>query len=497
MIQVTLQIENPYERQDYELGQDVTIGRSDASNLVLSDQGLSRRNTTIFRDGDAVLVVDENSLNGTILNGSKVSTAQELRDGDEIRIGSETTIRVLIGRTQPQAISQPVSPRSERPTTAPVAAKPIVPAQPSTKLPLIPIAAGLLTFAIILFGVIAYLIASRSRPTPGNSGKQLPPTSIGSLIPVRVVDPLGGEDEDDLDDLISSWEVPEEELKAENVADIKVDPADVADADLNVTRDFLADRQRKALEPRNAETGIRPAALDVPKEVFGDGVIKQKAKLKEMNAKGYQQPMDFAELAAKRIKQELIEMPMATKSFYLDVGGSASDAPFSQFSFQTGNTEITPGSPKYQILSQLASNFSGQKYDLNNPADRKQMRMRLLRMFNKRAKPILQELADAYFGKFGRPLRVTSLTRSMDYQIGLNASNPNSFKVRGEGSLPPHTSGCAFDLARKHMTAEEQNFVMQKLAQMENANKLDALIEYGVNACFHIFIYDDGIPPRM
>jgi len=497
MIQVTLQIENPYERQDYELGQDVTIGRSDASNLVLSDQGLSRRNTTIFRDGDAVLVVDENSLNGTILNGSKVSTAQELRDGDEIRIGSETTIRVLIGRTQPQAISQPVSPRSERPTTAPVAAKPIVPAQPSTKLPLIPIAAGLLTFAIILFGVIAYLIASRSRPTPGNSGKQLPPTSIGSLIPVRVVYPLGGEDEDDLDDLISSWEVPEEELKAENVADIKVDPADVADADLNVTRDFLADRQRKALEPRNAETGIRPAALDVPKEVFGDGVIKQKAKLKEMNAKGYQQPMDFAELAAKRIKQELIEMPMATKSFYLDVGGSASDAPFSQFSFQTGNTEITPGSPKYQILSQLASNFSGQKYDLNNPADRKQMRMRLLRMFNKRAKPILQELADAYFGKFGRPLRVTSLTRSMDYQIGLNASNPNSFKVRGEGSLPPHTSGCAFDLARKHMTAEEQNFVMQKLAQMENANKLDALIEYGVNACFHIFIYDDGIPPRM
>src|SRR6185369_16215539 len=97
MIQVTLQIENPYERRDFELEHEVTIGRSDASNLVLSDQGLSRRNTTIFRDGDAVLVVDENSLNGTILNGSKVSTAQELRDGDEIRIGSETTIRVRIG----------------------------------------------------------------------------------------------------------------------------------------------------------------------------------------------------------------------------------------------------------------------------------------------------------------------------------------------------------------------------------------------------------------
>jgi hypothetical protein len=85
----------------------------------------------------------------------------------------------------------------------------------------------------------------------------------------------------------------------------------------------------------------------------------------------------------------------------------------------------------------------------------------------------------------------------MDYQILLNRGNPNSFKVRGEGSLPPHTYGCAFDLARKHMTAEEQNFVMLKLAEMEDANRLDALIEYGVNACFHIFIYFDNKPPKM
>ena len=147
-------------------------------------------------------------------------------------------------------------------------------------------------------------------------------------------------------------------------------------------------------------------------------------------------------------------------------------------------------------LAKLAENFAGQKYDLNNPADRKQMRMRLLRMFQPRAKPILKELADAYFGKFGRPLRVTSLTRSMDYQILLNATNANSFKVRGEGSLPPHTSGCAFDLARKHMSAEEQNFVMAKLAEMERAGKLDALIEYGTNACLHVFIYHDGVAPR-
>lgn len=503
MSEVVLLIEYSYDRQEYLLDQEVTIGRSDASSLVLSDQGLSRRNTSIFRDGEVVLIVDEGSLNGTFLNGRKLTGApEELRDGDEVRIGSGTTIRIQIAtRTRQKATTTPPLVAKPQAVAAPTPAvgQPAPISPQSRKLPLIPIAAGLMTFAIIFFAIIAYLIASRYQSAPGTTtGKPLPPVSSSSLIPVRVIDPLGGEDEDDLDDLIASWEVPEEEINAKDVVDVKVDPNDTADADLNVSATLLADRQRKALEPRNAETGIRPAGLDVPKELFGDGVIKQKAKLREMNTTGgYHQPMDFADLAEKRMKGDLIEMPMATKSFYLDVGGSASDGPFTSFAFQTGTGEIAPGSPKYQELSQLAANFSGTHYDLNNAADRKQMRMRLLRMFNKRAKPILQELADAYFGKFGRPLRVTSLTRSMDYQIGLNASNPNSFKVRGEGSLPPHTSGCAFDLARKHMTAEEQNFVMKKLAEMEDANKLDALIEYGVNACFHIFIYFDGIPPKL
>jgi hypothetical protein len=270
--------------------------------------------------------------------------------------------------------------------------------------------------------------------------------------------------------------------------------------ELNVSAAQLEAAKRKAFEERPGEKGIRPAGLNVPKELFGDGVIKQKAKLREMNQRGYRQPMDFADLAEKRQStdelQRLKEMPMATDSFYLDVGGSAQDSPIFSFAFPNERAEITSGHPKYQSLARLAENFAGKKYDLNNSADRKQMRMRLLRMFHPRAQPILKELSDAYHGRFGRPLRVTSLTRSMDYQILLNAGNANSFKVRGEGSLPPHTSGCAFDLARKHMTADEQNFVMAKLAEMERDGRLDALIEYGVNACFHVFIYSDGNPPR-
>jgi pSer/pThr/pTyr-binding forkhead associated (FHA) protein len=471
--------------------------------LVLADSGLSRVNTTFFIDGEEVFVTDENSLNGTYLNGEKVEgRPRRLADGDTVRIGSDTRIRVEIETDFGRANVHP-APAEQRPASHP--AFEFQPPQnnptgeqPKSGPPIILIAAAGLTVLIILFGAIALLVVSRYENSNNNQAAHpTPRVASDSAIPVRVIDPLGGEDEEDLDDLIASWEVAEEEIVAADVADVTVESADAEEAELNVTSALLADRQRKALEDRPGEKGIRPAGLDVPKELFGDGVIKQKAKLRLMNSSGYKQPLDFAELAEKRLNRQLIEMPMAAQSFYLDVGGSAQDRPFSSFSFKDGVADILPGTPKYEILSRLASNFAGQKYDLNNPAHRKQMRMRLLRMFNPRAKPILKELAGAYFQKFGRPLRVTSLTRSMDYQILLNSNNPNSFKVRGEGSLPPHTSGCAFDLARKHMPAEEQNFVMQKLAEMEREGKLDALIEYGTNACFHVFIYDDGVPPRL
>ena len=500
-MKVTLHIEGPGETRSVEVTDELTVGRTPQAGLVLNDEGLSRVNTTIFIDGDEVLAADEGSTNGTFKNGERISGQPVvLRSGDRLTLGTHTTIRVDID--DGRAAAPPLE--DERPgyasglpipQTAPIQAVSAIPHE-RRKPPWIMIAAGGMTVLIVVFAGLALLLASGT----GGSGPdpvKTPPPNAGMRIPVRVIDPLGGEDEDDLDDLIASWETAEEEINAQNVADITVGATDSEEAELNVTAAFLADRQRKALEDRPGEKGIRPAGLEVPKELFGDGVIKQKAKLREMKAAGYHQPLDFADLADKRLNRELLEMPMATQSFYLDVGGSASDGPFRSFSFNEQPADILVGSPKYGILSRLAGNFAGHKYDLNNPADRKQMRMRLLRMFNPNAKPILKELADAYFQQFNRPLRVTSLTRSMDYQILLNAGNANSFKVRDEHSLPPHTSGCAFDLARKHMPAEEQNFVMQKLAEMEQQGRLDALIEYGANACFSVFIYYDLATPKI
>ena len=505
----TLHITGPFGSKTVTVETELTIGRTDQANVALDDSGLSRINTTFFVDDGELLVADENSTNGTYVNGERIEGRPRiLKSGDLLKLGTHTEIRVETGAastSQPSVVGERESSQSPKAETRPAGSVPAGTSAPKAKAKAkvqvsntqtyLIVASAAMTLLILIFGGIGIYLLVRD---PKGGGKS--PVIMSTVIPVRVIDPLGGEDEDDLDDLIASWETAEEEIKSENVADISVESTDAEITELNVSAAQLESAKRKAFEPRPGEGGIRPAGLNVPKELFGDGVIKQKMKLKEMNTAGYRQPMDFADLAEKRMStdplQKLQEMPMATDSFYLDVGGSAQDSPINSFAFPNERAEIASGHPKYATIARLAENFAGKKYDLNNAADRKQMRMRLLRMFNPRAKPILKELSDAYHGRFGRPLRVTSLTRSMDYQILLNSGNPNSFKVRGDGSLPPHTSGCAFDLARKHMPADEQNFVMAKLAEMERDGKLDALIEYGVNACFHIFIYNDGNPPR-
>jgi hypothetical protein len=506
MQKITLKIETPRERRSVALEDELSVGRTEQADAAVDDIGLSRVNTTFFRDGDKIFVVDENSLNGTFLNGERLdSKPRRVLDGDVINIGSETEIRVKIEDkedSKPPTASEIYHSQNEKQPENP---KSKIQNPKSEKFPLVLIAAAVSAFFIIFSALIVIFIVSRYEKTSGGSAKTTPQISESNPIPLRVSDPLGGLLPEDLQELSDYWEVPEKELAADDLSDITVSaPADSkspADSlvNLKVSVSFWQQQRAKALEARNAPTGNDPPGQVIPAEVRGDGVIKQKAKLAEMMRRNppYQLPMDFADLARKRMSGELMELPMATEDYVLEVGGSSTTEEFTGFDFISRSSRLAPDSSDYKVLEQLAANFSGEKYDMNNPDHRRQMKIRLLRMFHPRAFPVLNRLAKSYREKFNRPLRVTSLQRSMEYQISLNRTNPNSFMVRGPGSLPPHTSGCAFDLARKHMTAEEQNFVMAELAKMEREGILDALREGNLNACFHVFIYDDGVAPKM
>ena len=75
------------------------FGRGSEADLRFADDGLSRLNSTVYREGDRVWIVDENSTNGTFVNGAPVAGAgTPLKNGDTIRIGHRTDIKVKIAQ---------------------------------------------------------------------------------------------------------------------------------------------------------------------------------------------------------------------------------------------------------------------------------------------------------------------------------------------------------------------------------------------------------------
>ncbi len=73
-------------------GTEMVLGRSSSAEVVLLDDGVSRRHARILQvDGDIVLE-DLKSSNGTHVNGEPITT-HALRDGDTIRLGSTTILK--------------------------------------------------------------------------------------------------------------------------------------------------------------------------------------------------------------------------------------------------------------------------------------------------------------------------------------------------------------------------------------------------------------------
>ena len=505
MKKVTLTIENSAENRKIRLEDELSFGRTSQAQEILADSGLSRLNTTFFRDGDEILVVDEKSLNGTFVNGEKITGAPKiLADGDEIKIGSETRIRVEIkedfyAEPQNSVLSGTIDDYQigniQTEKSAGIlpdsgfrlqASKSEIPNHESGKPPVILIIAGVSTFAIVFLGLIGYLIASRYEPDVSNTtGRATPQINKSAVIPVRVVDTLGVEEDDELqnlDDLIASWEVQDADFDAKDLQAVSVS-TDAPQLAVSVA-DW--EKQRgKAMERRNAPTGAVSGVV-IPPELQGN-IGKQLTHIAKMQLTRDKLPGDFVALAQKKMNNELVELPLATETYYLDnIGTSANSSPFNVFDITSNSKSLLdPGSEGFSILKRLAANYNGQKYDLNDPNDRIQMKRRLLRMFHPKAKPVLEEIAGAYYKKFNRPLKITSLTRSLEYQFDLTRATTNAYR----GATPPHSTGMTFDIAYMQMTAEEQNFIMQKFAELERAGRIDSFHERGQTPCIHTFVF--------
>jgi pSer/pThr/pTyr-binding forkhead associated (FHA) protein len=71
----------------YDLDGEIVLGRGDRAEIRLEDPFASARHALIYEQGNAIVIEDLGSTNGTYLNEELLQTARPLHPGDRVRIG--------------------------------------------------------------------------------------------------------------------------------------------------------------------------------------------------------------------------------------------------------------------------------------------------------------------------------------------------------------------------------------------------------------------------
>ncbi|HKO99862.1 MAG TPA: DUF5715 family protein [Pyrinomonadaceae bacterium] len=144
----------------------------------------------------------------------------------------------------------------------------------------------------------------------------------------------------------------------------------------------------------------------------------------------------------------------------------------------------------YESLASIAKKFPGRDFNIEDGSERRDLKVRLLSSMRPEAFKVMEEIATAYKEKFDRPLPITSLVRPDEYQLQLSKTNPNATRIE----TPPHSTGLAFDIFYGYMSAAEQAHVMDHLARLKDAGRIEVLRENRDH--YHVFAFVDGARPN-
>src|SRR5215213_11432114 len=113
---------------------------------------------------------------------------------------------------------------------------------------------------------------------------------------------------------------------------------------------------------------------------------------------------DYLDLAGMLERRELVPVPAVTENYILfGIGQRANEEPFEPFQEDNQNSEApkeTLPPEAYQSLQNLARNFNGRSFDLNNPADRYALKVNMLSSVRPEAMKIIEQVAKAYHQQF-------------------------------------------------------------------------------------------------
>jgi pSer/pThr/pTyr-binding forkhead associated (FHA) protein len=74
--------------RNYDLGEELTVGRAAGCQVTLDDNYVSQLHARIFMRDGMLFVEDLGSTNGTYLNNRRVSGPEAVKRGDQLKIGS-------------------------------------------------------------------------------------------------------------------------------------------------------------------------------------------------------------------------------------------------------------------------------------------------------------------------------------------------------------------------------------------------------------------------
>ena len=265
----------------------------------------------------------------------------------------------------------------------------------------------------------------------------------------------------------------------------------------NFTPNLTIDEWNLAVDKVKAERDASlGGALEIPPELkhYDERYWFLATQVAEVEKYNIHTIQDYLDLAGMIQRHELVPVPALTDAYILlGVGQRANEEPFEPYTEednQNSNAQPAPLSPEaYQSLQDLAKDFNGRSYDLNNPSDRYALKVNMLSAIRPEALKIMEQVASAYHNQFNLPLPVSSLVRPEQYQHSLRRVNRNAVTI----DAPPHSTGLAFDIDYRWMSVAEQNFVMRELAHLKTEGKIEVIRERSAN--FHVFAFINGVRP--
>jgi len=102
-------------------------------------------------------------------------------------------------------------------------------------------------------------------------------------------------------------------------------------------------------------------------------------------------------------------------------------------------------------------------------------------------KLFLARLSNQYRARFGKPLRVTSLLRTAEYQRSLQRRNGNAASDDGP-KRSAHLTGASLDISKKGMTGAERQWLKNVLMSLHNGGHIYAIEEFQ-QPVFHILVH--------